>query len=150
MTNRDPTKRKISNDAWLDKNRDKQRITTNRYYANNKDKVLKKQRDTRARNLKKYLLKGAKVRAAKCGLLFDITVDDFEIPFLCPLLGYMLIPSEGKIAPNSPSLDRKDPRKGYVRGNVWVISYRANAAKNDLSLEEMQLLVMNLTNHLQR
>lgn len=141
---RDPIKRKASNDAWLGRNRDKQRATTKRYYANNRTKVLAKQRDTKSKNLKKYMLKGAYNRAKKSGLLFNITVHDFEIPLTCPLLGYVLIPSRGLIAPNSPSLDRKDPRKGYIPGNVWVISHRANAAKNDLTLEELQMLTMNL------
>lgn len=144
---RNPIKRKASNDAWLNRNRHKQRATTNRYYANNKEKVLKKQRETRVKNPKVHLLKNARNRAAKYGLLFDIDENDFDMPFTCPLLGYVLMPAIGVQAPNSPSLDRKDPKKGYIKGNVWVISYRANMAKSDLTLEELQMLVMNLTVH---
>lgn len=144
---RDPAKRKMSNDAWLNRNRDKQRATVNRYYANNKEKVLKKQRETRVRNPKTCLLKNARNRAAKYGLLFDIDENDFDVPFTCPLLGYVLMPATGVQAANSPSLDRKDPKKGYIKGNIWVISYRANMAKNDLTLEELQMLVMNLASY---
>lgn len=45
---------------------------------------------------------------------------------------------------NSPSLDIIIPSKGYVKGNVWVISNRANRAKSNLSLEELKTLVYNL------
>lgn len=39
-----------------------------------------------------------------------------------------------------PSLDRTDNRKGYVRGNVRVISFRANQIKNDASADELRAL----------
>jgi hypothetical protein len=42
----------------------------------------------------------------------------------------------------SPSLDRVDPRKGYVPGNVRVISDRANRLKGDRSLSEIQALAL--------
>jgi hypothetical protein len=37
-----------------------------------------------------------------------------------------------------------EPEKGYIKGNVWVISNRANTLKNDASLQELELLVENL------
>jgi hypothetical protein len=45
---------------------------------------------------------------------------------------------------NSYSLDRIDSNKGYVKGNVWVISRRANVIKNNATLEELELLTNNL------
>lgn len=39
--------------------------------------------------------------------------------------------------PNAASLDRIDNSKGYVRGNVMVISLRANAIKNNATAEEL-------------
>jgi len=39
--------------------------------------------------------------------------------------------------PNWPSLDRWDSTKGYVPGNVFVISYRANTLKNNATYEEI-------------
>jgi hypothetical protein len=64
-----------------------------------------------------------------------ITKEDIVIPDTCPLLG---TPME------SPSLDRIDSTKGYVKGNVWVISNRANTLKNDATLTELKTLVENL------
>ncbi len=37
--------------------------------------------------------------------------------------------NEGRAS--KPTLDRIDPRKGYIPGNVVVISYRANVIKGD-------------------
>ena len=48
---------------------------------------------------------------------------------------------------DSPSLDRINPNLGYIKGNVWVISYRANMIKNNATLEELELLTRNLKDH---
>lgn len=42
---------------------------------------------------------------------------------------------------DSASLDRIDNTKGYVPGNIAVISWRANGLKSDASLEELEKLV---------
>lgn len=36
-----------------------------------------------------------------------------------------------------PTLDRIIPNKGYVKGNIQIISQRANVIKNDASAEEI-------------
>ena len=41
-----------------------------------------------------------------------------------------------------------DSTKGYIKGNVWVISKRANALKNNATIEELELLVKNLRKRL--
>ena len=90
----------------------------------------------------------AKYRAAHKGREFTITKEDIVIPERCPLLGIPLVCHRGKGSQqgNSPSLDRKDPEKGYIKGNVWVISNRANTLKNDATLTELKTLVENLEN----
>lgn len=40
--------------------------------------------------------------------------------------------------PNSPTLDRIRPDLGYVKGNVIVISGRANRIKSDATIEELR------------
>lgn len=101
-------------------------------------------------SIKLALLRSAKQRAKTKGLEFNIDVTDIELPEVCPLLGIPLFSSyreEGKTIDHSYSIDRINPNKGYIKGNVWVISYKANRIKNDASLEELELLVKNLKDH---
>lgn len=39
---------------------------------------------------------------------------------------------------NALSMDRIDPRQGYVQGNVVLCCYRINAIKRDITLDEMK------------
>lgn len=71
-----------------------------------------------------------KCRAKKEGIPFNITLEDLEIPEVCPVLG---IPLKGWSENNvggykddSPSIDKFIPELGYVKGNVSVISFKAN------------------------
>jgi hypothetical protein len=89
------------------------------------------------KNLKQYLISAAKYRAKQNGVPFDLSPDDFEIPAVCPVFGHAFEPPK-KNAWWSPSLDRIIPALGYVKGNVQVISMRANAIKSDASLEELE------------
>jgi hypothetical protein len=89
----------------------------------------------------------AKARALKKNLPFDIDLAYIRsiVPSHCPVfnlpLEWSLRRGLGPVSlPNSPSLDRIDPSKGYVKGNVWIISNRANAIKNDASHEELKLV----------
>ena len=71
--------------------------------------------------------------------LFDLTENDIYIPDICPVFGYPLEigVNKKKVQPNSPSLDRIIPERGYVKSNIRVISYKANIMKNNASFEEM-------------
>jgi hypothetical protein len=86
----------------------------------------------------------ARNRAREQGVPFDITADDISIPERCPLLGIPIVRGEGKLHANSPSLDRLRPELGYVRGNVVVVSYRANAIKHDATPDELEMIARNL------
>jgi hypothetical protein len=89
----------------------------------------------------------ARSRAKNKGLPFDIDNDYIRsiVPSHCPILGTPLEWSARRECkaiplPNSPSLDRIDPSRGYVKGNVWIISHRANAIKSDATHEELKLV----------
>lgn len=97
-----------------------------------------------AKNPANKLLWNSKSRAKKLGVDFNLTIEDIEIPDVCPLLNILLYSEGGKIIDNSPSLDRIDSKQGYVRGNVWVISHKANTMKSDASLDEIERLAKNL------
>lgn len=80
----------------------------------------------------------AKERAKKTGIPFDLDKSDIVIPKSCPVLGIPISIGRGRHTDNSPTLDRLIPSLGYVRGNVAVVSYRANRIKNDATPEELQ------------
>lgn len=67
---------------------------------------------------------------------WNITSGDIQWPTHCPILGIELDYFAEKRQENSPSFDRKDSTKGYIKGNVQIISWRANRIKNDGTEEE--------------
>lgn len=97
---------------------------------------------------KEYILSNAKSRARKKGWDFDLTVDDFEIPEYCPVFKDMKLSLLANVGTkdNRPSLDRIDCTKGYVKGNVRIISWRANNLISDGSLDEFRKIVEFLEN----
>jgi hypothetical protein len=87
--------------------------------------------------------KSSHQRAKRDGVPFEIQPADIIIPEFCPLLGIKLEAGNQVWHENSPSLDKIIPEKGYVRGNIQVISHRANWIKSNASLEELQAIVAN-------
>lgn len=85
----------------------------------------------RQRHPERTMLYNAKYRAKQDGLRFSITEKDVIIPKLCPILGMPLEVQCGVHRNNSPSIDRINPKFGYTKGNVQVISHRANYIKNN-------------------
>jgi hypothetical protein len=85
------------------------------------------------------LCAGAKWRAKKEGILFDLTSEGLQQLWpsggCCPILGEPFELRKGNKLkgplPLSPTLDRINPTKGYTMGNVAIISARANTLKND-------------------
>lgn len=91
----------------------------------------------------------AKNRARRQNVPFDLDPEDIIFPETCPVLGIPLIFSRGGRTNNTPSIDRKIPSIGYVKGNIRVISWRANRLKNDATLEELKKLVEYLEDETQ-
>jgi len=101
---------------------------------------------------RKKLLYAARSRAKQNRLECSITVDDIVIPEFCPALGIKLEARVGAGRSNredigsSPSLDRIDNSKGYVPGNVAVISLRANMIKTDATAAELKAVAAYIDN----
>ena len=78
-----------------------------------------------------------KKNANRQGIEFSINFGEITFPTHCPILGIELdyFSIDGR-KENTPSFDRKDPSKGYVKGNVFIISWRANRIKNDGTADE--------------
>lgn len=95
---------------------------------------------TKGRDPRRVLLDNAKGRARSQGLPFTITLDDVVIPTHCPILGIPIYPMVGNKGggAHSPSIDRIVGERGYVPGNIVIISNRANRLKSDATIEELR------------
>lgn len=92
------------------------------------------------------MLSGAKCRAKRKGIVFDLKLEDIpEVPVICPILEIPLKVHEGVSGwhDDSPSLDRITNDKGYIKDNVRIISNRANRLRCDASLEELEKIVLD-------
>lgn len=87
-----------------------------------------------------------RARAYRKGVEVSITESDIEQAYhftneVCPAIQKPL--SMGTGEDTDFSVDRVDNEKGYVPGNIFVMSSYANQAKDDISLEELMLYVTN-------
>jgi hypothetical protein len=100
---------------------------------------------SRQRHPLKQMFRAAKARSKRKGFPFDLILDDvLPVPEVCPVLGIPLawtIATGKGVSDGTPSLERIVPKLGYVRGNVVIISYRANILRKDATLDEMQMMV---------
>lgn len=100
-------------------------------------------------NFKERIMLGqARIRARKKDMGFNITVEDIVIPKICPILEIPIITTNTKRLWNSASLDRVDNSKGYIKGNVRVISYLANHLKGIASFKELETFSKNILPYL--
>ena len=101
----------------------------------------KRNRDDRRSHPERWLKYGAKQRAKRRGVPYALNDIDIVIPERCPVLGIKLITRGGEGASggrrNSATLDCVIPEKGYVPGNVRVISHRANMIKTNATESEL-------------
>lgn len=109
-----------------------------KYYLKNREKMLARNREmTQVRWATKHerqLVNVARNRAKKKGLSFDITEEDIVIPDICPVLKVKM----ERRTPYAPSIDRIDSSKGYIKGNVQVISLMANKMKNNSTEKDLR------------
>lgn len=112
------------------KNINKDRVKTNKY-----------KRELMRKNPVGYMLQRIRSRAKISGISFSLLKEDIVIPTHCPILGIPLQINDTTVGPGSPSLDRIVPEIGYVKGNVAVISHRANSIKNNASIEELEKVI---------
>lgn len=93
-----------------------------------------------AKRASKRLLRSAKRRAKERGLtcnikwqdIYSVWPDDHRCPVSKISLRPQRIGSPNYNRQHSPSLDRIDPREGYVKGNIAIISTGINTIKSSL------------------
>lgn len=115
-------------------------------YRANPEKHAARERQYKNKKPWRYLLYNARRRAVAKNLPINITEEYVKELFdacngICPILGIKMETHTGKVQDNSYTLDRVIPEKGYVKGNVAIISHRANSIKRDANLKELIQLV---------
>ena len=97
------------------------------------------------KSVEDQILYRAKFNAKNRNCDFNLTYDDIFVPKLCP---YLNIPIETDFLKNNKdnycSIDRIDNSKGYVKGNVQVISTLANTMKNKATKEQLITFSVNV------
>ena len=134
--------------ALLAKERDARAAYRKRYPEKTRAE-RKRHEKTRPGWAKRRLLGAAKRRGRKRGMEATICMRDLVWPTHCPVLGIELdyatrSGSRKSHHPNNPSLDRFDCTKGYVPGNVIVISFRANTLKSNATIAELEAITQYL------
>jgi hypothetical protein len=97
------------------------------------------------KSYERLIYERAKQSAQQRNLEFNLDVEDIVIPEYCPYLNIKLTFEYSIETRNSYySIDRIDSRKGYIKGNIQIISLKANTMKNDSTNEELIIFSKNV------
>jgi hypothetical protein len=96
-------------------------------------------------NTMSWQFRQRKNQSLKKGIPFTVEFDDIDQPEFCPILGIKLNYSwGGKAGPTDnakATIDKLVPKLGYIPGNVFIISWRANKLKSDMTFEELEKIM---------
>lgn len=103
----------------------------------------------------KYKASSLRASAKKRG--HEISIDFNDILSIvtpkCPVLGidldYSLGGNKNKTRPESPSVDRIDNSKGYIKGNIVIVSSLVNRVKSSLSLQDLPVVISKILDYYQ-
>lgn len=110
------------------------------YRIKNKIKIKKKYQeywhaaDTDKQRHAILIIQHLKRKCRQRGIKFNLKASDIIIPNYCPALGIKLVRGNGN---NGISVDRINPKKGYTRGNIIVVSRLANQIKSNATCEQL-------------
>lgn len=113
------------------------------------ERINKLKRENARKNFIRRLWKGAQARAIKNDLEFNILESDIIVPEICPILEIPIFAGDKNNYANSPSLDRIDNSKGYIKNNIRVISMKANTMKSNASKELLLKFCKNIPNYIE-
>lgn len=82
------------------------------------------------------LIRAARKRSKRKNIPCSIVSKDIFVPNNCPIFGTPIIAGNKYMADSSPSLDRINPDLGYIKNNVFLVSWRANRIKSDGTADE--------------
>lgn len=109
-------------------------------------------KEQRNKSFKKHInvsiFNRTKRRASLKGIEFTITKEDIVIPNICPILEIPIYVGTKKDYFNSPSIDRIDVTKGYIKSNIRIISMLANSMKNSANREQLLTFAKNIEKYM--
>lgn len=132
-------KRKLYSAAWYQRRKEHSKARSRAWALKNPEKVLEIAYRSRVNRLALSIYRNIRKRAAKAGIEFTIDYDDIHIPETCPIFGvpFNFAGARGN-TDYSPSIDRIDSSRGYVPGNIQVISKLANCMKWTATPEQLE------------
>ena len=119
------------------------RYRVRKYYKSNPEKMKAKRIAENSKTENRILIR-IRSRAKINGVEFDLELSDIVIPEVCPVLGIPITPDSSKYVDGSPSVDRIDPKGGYVKTNIRIISARANLLKSNATVQELTKILKDL------
>jgi hypothetical protein len=129
---RGPEKVRDNSRSWRERNREK-------VAAEQKRRVAKLKATDPKRQWVISVFCGARGRAKRKGVPFSITREYLRsiCSDTCPVFGWALNYASTRLGPDSATIDRIDPKVGYVAGNIAVISHKANTIKQDATPDQI-------------
>ena len=112
--------------------------------SNYREEINAQKRKSCHNNHEAVLLRNARKRAEENGWEFNLEIGDIIIPEKCPILEVPLVMGTKGDYMYTPSIDRIDNSKGYIKGNIQIISMKANTMKNSATLEELEKFCKNI------
>lgn len=92
------------------------------------------------------LLRSTKSNATTHGIEHTLLLEDIQIPSYCPVFGLPITLNGDRRT--GASVDRVDASKGYVQGNIRVISMEANRLKSNGTIEQFEQILEYMRNNL--
>lgn len=120
--------------AAKEKHKDARKLTCARWRENNKEKIKVQHTKHRAspRGRASQIVAYAKKRSVRQKVPFDLEIEDVVGQLekgTCEVTGIPFQKYPGAQGPYSPSIDRKAPELGYVKGNIQIVVWALNAAR---------------------
>lgn len=135
--------RRLSSKKNYEKHKAKRRAANKAWQQANPERLRELNKKWRQKNLQKVLFVNAKRNATNNNREFNLTIDDIVIPTHCPLLGMPLV-FGGAREDASYSVDRIDNSKGYIKGNIQIMSNLANSMKRHATKEQLITFCKNM------
>ncbi len=137
--------------SWREKNVLKERARWRAWRMKNLSHLYERKR--KPEYIAASIVQGARRRARAIGCAFRLNLKDIRVRVLrgvCEVTGARFAYERDprwRTNPLAPSLDRVNPKKGYTRDNVKVVTWQYNVAKHEFGLEQFAAMALAFVTH---